>query len=132
LFEEQVCDLEGKEECQRKTSNDFTRCLGSVRECVEHIPYTGFRYGWIEDLYRTYLAALKEKANCNNFEQFYMDLVQLEREEKLELASASSDVRERMARSKGTVQLNKVMEDCLKKMLREGKISKAKWMYRKV
>jgi len=113
-------------------SDDFTRCLGSIKECAEYIPHTGFRYEWIDELYCDYLKGLKEEPNCKNFEMFYMELIELQRGGKLELSGAGRDVRERMARQREKAELNSVMEECFKQMVREGKITKVNWMYRKV
>jgi len=113
-------------------SDDFTRCYGSVKECARYIPHTGFHYAWIDELYSNYLKALKERANCNHFEIFYMELVQLQKEGKLELASAEGDIRERLARQRGFKELNNLMENCFKEMLKQGKISKVNWLYQRI
>jgi hypothetical protein len=89
---------------------------------------SGYSYGWLDVVYLEWLG--NRKPSKENFKQFYLELLRLKREGKIELACAGGTIRRLLAKRRGLLALNRKMEEWMKRMLHEGEISQAFWMYR--
>jgi len=89
---------------------------------------TTYGYRWIDELY---LGNVREPSP-ESFKTFYRGLLTKQAEGTFELAAAGRDIRERRARQRRTLAVNRMMEKAFKEMLRAREITKVNWMYRRL
>jgi hypothetical protein len=102
--------------------------MNEVFDILKKYQKVGYSYSWIDRAYSEWLK--NRKPTYENFKQFYLELLRLMMEGKIDLAQAGGRIREQLAKQRGLLALNRKMEKWIKRMLREGIINQAWWMYR--
>lgn len=87
-----------------------------------------YRYQWLDVAYLRWLDG--ETPNYENFKEFMKLAIALKNDGKLELAQSGRDTRERLAKQRGTLWLNRKMEKWQKLLMRENVTQCAYWLYR--
>ncbi len=74
-----------------------------------------YRYSWIDEMFIKWVNKNNKHINQDNYDMFYNKLLELEKLYVIELSKAGGVLRQKLAKQRGTLAVNKIMEEYYKK-----------------
>ncbi|MEM2355501.1 MAG: hypothetical protein QXH20_04270 [Candidatus Bathyarchaeia archaeon] len=120
---------------EKPTGRYYCRVCGASlveSNLTELFPPTGYRYGWIDEVYVKWCEATGNPVyDPNSYVKFYYNVIEpLRKSGEVEFGLAGGTLRERLARQRGMLKVQRVMDVAHKtQILPRGGF--AFWMYRR-